>query len=65
MEGVTIGAWAAGVVAGLGLALYIRKTHKDPDPEEKLKELIGTQGIAQRDRNRAERDEKGKTGHGL
>lgn len=59
MNGIDLGAWAVGAFAGLAVAIYIRRTTKaEPDPEDKLRELIGPQGMALRERNRAEGDEK-------
>lgn len=59
MNGINLGAWAVGAFAGLAVAIYIRRTTKtEADPEEKLRELIGPQGMALRDRNRAEGDAK-------
>jgi len=59
MDVRTVGAWTVGALAGLGVALYIRKKNAAPeDPEEKLRELIGPQGMALRDKNREAADEK-------
>lgn len=59
MNGLTIGAWTVGALAGLGLALFIRKrSEAAEDPEGKLRELIGPEGMALRERNRAEGDAK-------
>ena len=59
MDALTVAAWTAGALAGLGVAFFIRrKSAAAEDPEAKLKELIGPQGMALRDRNRAEGDAK-------
>ena len=59
MDALTAAAWTVGALAGLGVALFIRRKPAAPeDPEAKLKELIGPQGMALRDRNRAEGDAK-------
>lgn len=53
MSGMNVAAWAAGALAGLAVALYVRRTAKtEPDPEEKLRELTGPEGMALRDKNR-------------
>ena len=60
MNGINLGAWAAGAFAGLAVAIYIRRKNAAPaDPEEKLRELIGPQGMALRDKNRAPAEEMG------
>lgn len=59
MNGVTVGAWTVGALAGLAAAAYIRrKSAAAGDPEERLRELIGPHGMELRDRNRAEGDAK-------
>jgi len=59
MNGINLGAWAVGAFAGLAVAIYIRRTTKtEPDPEENLRELIGPQGMALRDKNREAADGK-------
>lgn len=60
MDGATAGAWAVGMLVGIA-AIVARKSRKPrtEDPEARLKDLIGAQGIAQRDRNRAEAEKKG------
>lgn len=61
MDPKTVGAWTVGALAGLAAAFYIRRTTRtEADPEEKLRGLIGPGGIAERDRNRAEREEKNR-----
>jgi hypothetical protein len=58
MDAATAGAWAVGMLVGIA-AIVVRKSRKpQPDPEARLKDLIGSQGIAQRDRNRAEAEKK-------
>lgn len=59
MDEPTAGAWAVGMLVGIA-AIVVRKSRKPQpeDPEAKLRELIGPQGIAQRDRNRAETEAK-------
>lgn len=60
MDAATAGAWAVGMLVGIA-AIVLRKSRKPraEDPEAGLRELIGPQGIAQRDRNRAEAEAKG------
>lgn len=59
MNGISLGAWAVGAFAGLAVAIYIRRTTKtEADPEEKLRELIGPQGMALREKNREAADAK-------
>lgn len=59
MNGINLGAWAVGAFAGLAVAIYIRRKNAAPaDPEEKLRELIGPQGMALRDKNREAADAK-------
>ncbi|MBI2386634.1 MAG: hypothetical protein HYV14_11540 [Elusimicrobia bacterium] len=59
MDGRIVGAWTVGALAGLGLALYFRRKNASPeDPEERLRELIGPQGMAMRGQNRAAADAK-------
>jgi hypothetical protein len=59
MDRMTVGAWTVGALAGLAAAVIIRrKNTPGPDPEAKLRELIGPEGMALRERNRAEGDAK-------
>lgn len=61
MDGATAGAWGVGMLVGIAAALAFRKSRaaEPEDPGAGLRELIGPQGIAQRDRNRAEAEKKG------
>lgn len=58
MDAATAGAWAVGMLVGIAAIIVRRARRPKPDPEANLRELIGPQGIAQRDRNRAEAEKK-------
>lgn len=58
MDVVTLSAWAIGIIVIIGVALAIRSARKPADPEESLKELLGSRGMAMREHNRASSEAK-------
>lgn len=58
MDGPTAGAWAVGMLVGIAAMVVRNRKSRTGDPEAGLRELIGPQGIAERDRNRAKAEAK-------